>query len=286
MTTYLRPASLDEALAARKRHPDFVVLAGGTDLLVSANQKPAPTGIVDVFGLRDLVGVSVGRGGGVRILAATPYASLLRDPLVAAELPALQAAVREIGALQIQSRGTLGGNIATSSPVGDTLPVLLALDATIEIASASKGRQVPYREFCTGYRKTVLQPDELIVAIEFPRLDKSARQVWRKVGPRRAQSISKVMMAAYAEGRSRCRVALGAVSDRPVRVFKTEAAIQNGADEKTLRETLAGEITPIDDVRSTAAYRLRTAQNLVCDFAASLEMGTPRFIPGGPSEIV
>ncbi len=266
MTAYLRPSVLDEALVARAEHPDYMVLCGGTDLLVDAPKKPVPKGIIDLFGMRELVGVRRASDGALRLGAATTYSQLLRDPGVTRELPALAAAMREIGALQIQARGTIGGNIATSSPVGDTLPVLLALDATIELAGASGTRRVPYREFCTGYRKTQLGANELIVAVEFPADVGSGRQMWRKVGPRRAQSISKVMMAGFASGNT-VRIALGAVADRPIRVEKTEAVVARRGSAAEIRKTLASEIKPIDDVRSTAQYRLRVAQNLVCAFA-------------------
>jgi xanthine dehydrogenase iron-sulfur cluster and FAD-binding subunit A len=172
----------------------------------------------------------------------------------------------------------LGGNIATSSPVGDTLPVLLALDASIELGSSSGRREVPYREFCTGYRRTQLGGDELILAVRIPLL-RDARQYWRKVGTRRAQSISKVMIAGWArlaDGHiADVRLALGAVADRPMRAFATEAGLRGAApgDASALaaRELLASEISPIDDVRSSASYRLSVAQNLAASFVLSLK---------------
>ncbi|HEU5057366.1 MAG TPA: xanthine dehydrogenase family protein subunit M [Kofleriaceae bacterium] len=278
MSEYLRPASLEEALRARRAHPDYTVLAGGTDLLVSAAHTPEPPGIIDLFGLPALVGVAAEADGTVAIGAATTYAQLLRSAMVERELPALWAASREVGALQIQARGTLGGNLATSSPVGDTLPVLLALDAVVELASESGLRRVPYTDFVTGYRVTALGRDELITAVRFPPRPAGARQYWRKMGTRRAQSISKVMLAACAQvegGAIRhVRLGLGAVADRPVRARAAEAAVlgQPPGPEAAgrARAALAGEISPIDDVRSTAAYRLAAAQNVVGRFIESL----------------
>lgn len=278
MTDYLRPESLDEALRARRAHPEFVILAGGTDLLVGAIHKDEPPGVIDLFGLEPLCGVGLADDGGLRIGAATTYAALIAEPIIQRELPLLCAAAREIGALQIQARGTVGGNLATSSPVGDSLPVWLALDAAIELASESGRRTVPYREFCTGYRTTAMKPDELIVAVHVPPRPPGLVQHWRKVGPRRAQSISKVMLAATAVvdgGRiNHARVALGAVADRPIRATRVEAALnghQPGPDlAARAAEILATEITPIDDVRSTAAYRLRVAGNLVARFVTTL----------------
>jgi len=278
MSQYLRPGSLEEALRARREHADYTVLAGGTDLLVSAAHKPEPPGIIDLFGLPALVGAAAEPDGTIAIGAATTYAQLLRSELVKLELPALWAASREVGALQIQARGTLGGNLATSSPVGDTLPVLLALDAVVELAAESGVRRIPYGEFVTGYRVTAMRPDELIMAVRFPPRPPGARQYWRKMGTRRAQSISKVMLAACAQiggGAIRhIRLGLGAVADRPVRARAAEAAVLGQAPGSEAaaraRAALAGEIRPIDDVRSTAAYRLAAAQNVVARFIESL----------------
>jgi CO/xanthine dehydrogenase FAD-binding subunit len=278
MTEYLRPATLEQALRARAEHPDFMVLCGGTDLLVAAGNKPEPAGIIDVFGLAPLKGVREREGGGISIGAATTYAEILGSEPARRELPALVQAAREIGALQIQARGTLGGNIATSSPVGDSLPVLLALDAVIEVASAAASRMVPYTEFCTGYRKTAMAADELIVAVHIPPRPAGLVQYWRKVGTRKAQSISKVMIAAAArlvEGRvAEVRIGLGAVADRPIRARAVEDAVRGMAPgpeaADAARAALATEITPIDDVRSTASYRLAVARNLVARFMVSL----------------
>jgi len=279
MTEYLRPASLDGALRARREHPDYTVLAGGTDLLVGSTQRPDPPGMIDLFGLAPLVGIGEDADGTVWIGAATTYAAILASGLVARELPILVAAAREVGALQIQARGTLGGNIATSSPVGDTLPVLLALDAVIELASEARGsRTVAYESFLTGYRTTALAGDELITRVRFPTRPIGARHYWRKMGTRRAQSISKVMVAGCAAldgGVVRhVRLGLGAVADRPVRARAAEAALLGlppGPEAvERVRSALASELHPIDDVRSTAAYRLAAAQNAVGRFVESL----------------
>lgn len=271
MTAYLRPRDDAEAIALRAAHPDYLVLAGGTDLLVSAHHKPAPVGILDVAGRFGAITVD---GGVAHIGAGATWRAIADHPELAAGWPILAAAAREVGALQIQQRGTLGGNLATSSPVGDGLPVLLALDATIHLASARGARALPYRAVPIGYRRIDLAADELIVAIELPAVAPNAYQGWRKVGTRAAQSISKVMAAAVIEvadgAIATCRFALGAVADRPIRVPAAEAAALGRAPDATTAAAVAAAtaaaIAPIDDVRSTAAYRRRVAGALLSRF--------------------
>jgi xanthine dehydrogenase small subunit len=277
MSEYLRPASLQEAVALRSAHPEFQVLAGGTDLLVASRHRQAPAGIIDLFGLSDLTGIA-GADGVTSIGATTTYQQILASSEISKNFPILSEACREIGAAQIQARGTIGGNVANSSPVGDTLPVLLALDATIVAVGSAGERKIPYSQFCTGYRKTALRADELIRSIELPRQKPGAKQVWRKVGTRRAQSISKVMMAAvgHREGATAAemRVAFGAMADRPLRIASVEELVVGKSVDAALikesRSALAKALQPIDDVRSSADYRLEVAQNLVARFLEEL----------------
>src|ERR1043165_3211517 len=140
-----------------------MVLAGGTDLMVNANHRAAPIGILDLWRLPGLGGVRAADGA-IAIGAGATWLQIERDDAARARLAPLAAAAPEIGALQIQTRATLGGNVGTSSPVGDSLPVLLALDAELEVASLGGRRRVASRDWCPGYRKTRLAPDELIVA--------------------------------------------------------------------------------------------------------------------------
>ncbi len=279
MTEWIRPPSLDEALAARREHPDFMLLAGGTDLMVGAIARPAPVGVIDLFGLPELSGVSRDPAGGLRLGAGTTFAALLTDDAVRTELPALWAAAREVGALQIQARATLGGNIGTSSPVGDSLPVLLALDAEVEVASSRGTRRLAYDEFCTGYRTHALGGDELIVAVHFPADIGRRVQAWRKVGTRRAQSISKVMFAASVERGADgtvtlARLAFGAVREQPIRALAGEQCLAGETPDAALAEAVAAavltDIAPIDDVRSTADYRRTVAGRLARRFVLSL----------------
>lgn len=276
---YARPRSLAEAAELRAAHPEWIVLAGGTDLLVSAPRRFAPRGILDVWRLPELCAIAPAagpapHGDALRIGAGATWTEIERHPAVRARLAPLALAAREIGALQIQARGTLGGNVGTSSPVGDSLPVLLALDAALDVVSVRGRREVPYREWCTGYRATQLAPDELIAAAIVPLPSPAARLAWRKVGTRRAQSISKVMGAAIVEladgAIAGARVALGAVADRPIRVEAVEQAVRGlplgPLAAEAARAALRGAIRPIDDVRSTAAYRYQVAENLVARF--------------------
>ncbi len=276
MTGYVRPASLAEAVAARAAHPDWIVLAGGTDLMVEAPQRPVPAGIIDLWAMPELRGIARD-GDAIRIGAGTSWLEVMVDPLITVDAPVLAAAAREIGALQIQTRGTIGGNVVTSSPVGDSLPALLALDAELELASPRGARTVAYADFATSYRKTLLAADELVAAIRLPRPPPGTWQGWRKVGTRRAQSISKVMAAALitkVDGViTRARFGLGAVADRPIRALAAEAAaIGRPADRATaalVADAAVAAITPITDVRSTAGYRLGVVRGLVMRFVIS-----------------
>jgi CO/xanthine dehydrogenase FAD-binding subunit len=276
MTHYVRPRDLDEALATRAAHPDWMVLAGGTDLMVNANHRPSPAGILDLWRLPGL-GTIAASDRSITIGAGATWYEVENHPAVLKTWLPLSLAAREIGALQIQMRGTLGGNVGNSSPVGDSLPVLLALDAELELASVRGRRKVPYSQFCTGYRKTALASDELIVAATLPAPSATTHTVWRKVGTRRAQSISKVMGAAAItfDGGviSSARVALGAVADRPIRIGAVENAVRGLTPDKAAdaaRAALRTAIKPIDDVRSTATYRHEVAENLVARFFSAL----------------
>jgi CO/xanthine dehydrogenase FAD-binding subunit len=269
---YVRPRDLAEALEVRAAHPDWMVLAGGTDLMVNANHRPEPAGIIDLWRLGELGGIEA-RADAIAIGAGATWSEVERHPAICERLAPLALAAREIGALQIQARATLGGNVGTSSPVGDSLPVLLALDATLEVASVRGRRRVPYREWCTGYRTTQLAADELIVSATLPLPGPSTRMTWRKVGTRRAQSISKVMGAAAIEldGDTvvSARVALGAIAERPIRITAVEDAVRGRPLREAgeaARAALRGAIRPIDDVRSSAAYRREVAENLVARF--------------------
>ncbi len=258
----LRPRSVREALKMLAEEGPLVPLAGCTDVYVNLNFGTLPgKRFLDLWKLDELRAIRV-EDGALSIGALATYTEMIRSPLVRRRLPILAAASREVGGVQIQNRGTLGGNIANASPAGDTLPVLAVAEATLVLASARETRRVPFNAFSTGYRRTVLRPDELIVAVEVPRVH--GRQWFRKVGTRAAQAISKVVIAAVRSGRP--RIALGSVAPTVVRVGKTEAALAAGASIEEARHILESEIQPIDDLRSTAAYRRRVSANLLEQF--------------------
>jgi CO/xanthine dehydrogenase FAD-binding subunit len=260
----MRTAStLDDALAII-RDEERTPVAGATDVYVALNFGTfAPRRFVNIWGLDELRTIST-RGDTLVIGALTSYTSLIQSHIVAQHVPMLAAASRLVGGVQIQNRGTLGGNIANGSPAADGVPVLSAVDADVVLFSAEEERRVPINSFYTGYRRTVMRPDELIVAVEIPRVE--GRQWFRKVGTRQAQAISKIVMAAVRS--SAPRIALGSVAPTVVRVPKTEAALASGAAIEDAARILGDEIAPIDDVRSTADYRRRVAMNLLRRFWA------------------
>ena len=247
----LRPRSLRDALRLLRDEGPLTPLAGCTDVYVNLNFGTLPAKrFLDLWPLDELRRIRL-ENGALSIGALATYTEIIRSPLVRRRLSILAAAASEIGGVQIQNRGTLGGNVVNASPAGDTLPVLAVAEATLVLASAAGERRVPFASFYTGYRKTVLRPDELVAAVEIPRL--AGRQWFRKVGTRAAQAISKVVMAALRSDSP--RVALGSVAPTVVRLPQTEAALAAGVPIEEARRVLEAEIHPIDDLRSTAAYR-------------------------------
>jgi CO/xanthine dehydrogenase FAD-binding subunit len=256
-------ASLDDALRIL-RDEQRTPVAGATDLYVALNfgtleQKR----FLDIWAVDELRGISE-RGDMLVLGPLATYTSLIRSPLVVRRLPMLVEAARQVGGVQIQNRGTVGGNIANGSPAGDSLPVLAAADAVVVLRSADGERRVPLTRYYTGYRATVMRPDELIVAVEIPPVE--GKQWFRKVGTRAAQAISKIVMAGVRSATP--RIAVGSVAPTVVRIPLTERALASSGDIDQAVAVLAKEIKPIDDVRSTAAYRLRVATNLLRRFWA------------------
>jgi xanthine dehydrogenase small subunit len=258
----LQPRTLAEALRLLRDEGPLVPLAGCTDLYVGLHfgtvREPR---FLDLQGLRALRGIRL-RSETLVIGALATYAELIASPLVRRRLPILAEASRWVGSPQIQNRGTLGGNVANASPAGDTLPVLAVAESAVLLRNVDGERRVPFGSFYTGYRQTVMRPDELIVAIEVPPVE--GRQWFRKVGTRAAQAISKVVMAAVRAPRP--RIALGSVAPIVVRLPRTEAVLAGGGTLADAQAVLVDEIQPIDDLRSTATYRRRVSANLLAQF--------------------
>lgn len=266
--TLQRPRSLKAALAMLAKEPTLTPIAGCTDVMVglhfgTSDQRQ----FIDLWPLDELRGITLDKPEGLsprlRIGALTTYTEIIASPIIRKRVPMLVAAAREVGGAQVQNRGTLGGNIANASPAGDTLPVLAAADARIVLRSAGGERRVSFSQFYTGYRTSVRQPDELITAIEIPAIE--GRQWWRKVGTRRAQAISKIMIAGV-NSPGNVRIAFGSVAPTVMLARNAANVLAGGGSVAAAQVALREEITPIDDVRSTAAYRQQVAANLLAEF--------------------
>lgn len=264
------PTSLEAAFAllADAGGTPWKPLAGGTDLMVQLAGEigEPPDRIIDIWALDELRGIAVD-GDALVIGALATYTDIRRSPDVARLAPVLADAAATIGAAQIQNRGTLGGNVINASPAGDTLPVLLALDAELVLGSAAGERTVAAAEFWTGYRATARRDDELLLRVRIPLVE--GRQVrFRKIGTRRAQAISKVVLALawHPAGNGEwndVRLGLGSVAATPVRSAASEAVLEGARPTRetadAAADALTAEIQPIDDVRSTADYRRAVA---------------------------
>lgn len=269
----LSPRTLPEAyalLAANAYRP----VAGGTDLLVqiAGELGDPPERVLDIWGLDELRGIRL-ESEALVIGALTTYTEIRHSPLVTEFLPAFAEAAATIGAAQIQNRGTIGGNAVNASPAGDMLPLLLACDAILVAGSAAGERETAAADFWPAYRLTALATDELLLRITIPLVP--ARTVrYRKIGTRRAQAISKVVMALAWESDggpgapwANVHLALGSVAATPVRASRTERVLEGAAPTETIADraaaVLADEITPIDDVRSSADYRRAVAARVL-----------------------
>jgi len=234
---------------------------------------------LNIWNLNELRGIEV-TDQHVTFGALTTYTQIQSHPILRSEFPMLCQAASETGGLAIQNRGTLGGNIVNASPAADSPPALLVYDAELELISTSGSRWVSYHSFHTGYKQMLIRPDELLSRIRLPRTPNNLKHYYRKVGTRKAQAISKVCFAALAtvDGRQLkdVRIALGSVAPIPIRCVKTESALRNQSITPINRllelgkAALAAEISPIDDIRSTADYRLRVSLNLLGEFLSGL----------------
>ncbi|GAA2721172.1 MULTISPECIES: FAD binding domain-containing protein [Streptomyces] len=264
---FLRPASWEEALAAKAAHPSAVPVAGGTDVMVEINfDHRRPAHLLDLGRIGDLHDWQ-DEGTYVRLGAAVPYTRIIDE--LAAPLPGLALAARTVGSPQIRNRGSVGGNLGAASPAGDSHPPLLAAGAEVEAASVRGVRLIPVEEFYTGVKRNALAPDELVRAVRVRRA--TGPQQFSKVGTRNAMVIAVCAFAlALHPDRRTVRTGIGSAAPTPVRARAAEEFLAAALAEEGLWESgaavpeavarefaglAAGACNPIDDVRGSAAYR-------------------------------
>ncbi len=299
--TYYQPQTLDAAFSLLGQYGSGArVIAGGTDVVVELSRgvKPART-LIDITRIPDLQGIR-DEGETVRLGAVATHNDVLASATCRSFALPLAQACLEIGAPQLRGRATVAGNLVTASPANDTYSALIALDASVTIASAAGDRTVPVESFSPGFRQTVLQPGELVVAVTVPKLTGGQRGIYRKLGLRRAQAISVIHLAIVLDldgdlVRS-ARVAYGCLAPTVVRGLATENfLIGNRLTPETCAEAgriALRDVSPIDDIRGTAAYRLATLERLVADSLHHLATGreaagfpgTPILLRTHPSE--
>lgn len=274
------PGSLSAVVSLLAQSPsEWLPIAGGTDVMVQfASGKLAARKLVSLWNLPELRRIDV-TPVEVVVGACCTYTDLLSHEILLREFPLLASAARWTGGIANQNRGTLGGNIVNASPAADSLPALLVYEAELILVSAGGERRIPYVDFHTGYKQTVLAPGELIREVCLARRFTAWVSYSRKVGARNAQAISKVCVAAL--GRvvngvvEDIRIGAGSVAPTPVRVRETERAVRGKRIDDALvsqaRKTAVSEIRPIDDIRSTASYRAAVVGNLVVEFLQLLQ---------------
>ncbi len=273
------PRDLAAALDRMAKEPGvWKPFAGGTDLMVLLEAGKLPhRKYLNVWNFPELRGITASADH-IELGALTTYMEVRRHEILSREFPLLCRAAAETGSVATQNRGTLGGNIANASPAADSPPALLVYDAEIEIVSARGARWIPYHRFHSGYKQMDLHPSELIRRIRLPRNKHDWKQYFRKVGTRRAQAISKICLAAAARVEAGkiadVRIVLGSLAPTVVRATRAEDALRGRRLDaemiKAAQDALAGEIAPIDDIRSTSRYRRTVARNLLAEFIESL----------------
>jgi CO/xanthine dehydrogenase FAD-binding subunit len=273
------PGKLSAVLDLLGKEPGvWTPIAGGTELMVQygAGHLPARK-LVSLWGLPELRHIE-STAEEVLIGAGCTYTDLRKNPLVAREFPLLAQAASWTGSIANQNRGTLGGNIVNASPAADSLPALLVYEAELLLASARGTRRVPYVEFHTGYKQTKLADDEIIHAVALQPRFSSHHGYSRKVGTRNAQAIAKLCLAGLGKISGNkiedVRLAIGSMAVTPLRLRRTEKILLGQTYSAALmseaRQTMEAEVAPIDDIRSSALYRLRVAGNLLQEFLEGL----------------
>jgi CO/xanthine dehydrogenase FAD-binding subunit len=265
---YLRPRTVDEVLQALATHGGRI-LAGGTDFFPALGDKPVTGPVIDISGLGGLSDITVSSEE-VRIGACTTWKTVVEASLPRA-FNALKAAAREVGAIQIQNMGTVGGNLCTASPAADGVPPLLALDAEVELRSLQGHRRMPLRDFIASYRKTLIRADEILTAVVVPRTI-NGPSAFLKLGVRRYLVISIAMVAAILEIHpggtvKQARIAVGACSAVAQRLRALERDLTGAVAGPGLGAVVRPDhleiLSPIDDLRGTANYRRDATLTLI-----------------------
>lgn len=272
--------SLKEILTKLNDEPKrWKPIAGGTDLMVLLNAgKLTHTEFIDVWGLKEWRFISE-IPSHIIIGALSTYSDIAHHPLIKAEFPNLMHSGLETGAVAIQNRGTIGGNIINASPAADTVPALMAYGAEIELVSVGPARWIRLEDFYSGYKKMDLKPNELLSRIRIPRDTKNGMHFYRKIGTRRAQAISKVCVAGFAKVKkgnlSHVHIALGGVTPAISLGYMTQDYLLQTPHAKwnanDLKSVISRDIAPIDDIRSNAKYRLTVAQNVILQFIEEIK---------------
>jgi CO/xanthine dehydrogenase FAD-binding subunit len=275
----IAPTSLDAALQILADSPDrYTPIAGGTELMVGlAAGRLRAQKLISLGSLEELRFIEA-TPDAIVIGAGTTFTDIRKHPVIAGEFSILSEAASWTGSVANQNRGTLGGNIVNASPAADSPPVLLAYDADLTLISTRGPRTMPYRDFHLAYKETALEPDELLHSITISRNFKSYKTYIRKVGPRNAQAIAKVAIAALARMNKDhiedVRIGAASLREFPVRLTTTEQSLIGKTitpgTVSAARTAILSEVRPIDDIRSTAKYRATVAANLLEEFLCTL----------------
>ena len=266
---YFRPGTLDEAVHLLAEHGGQI-LSGGTDFFPALSDRPLPGSVVDVSGISEIKGIAVDSEH-IRIGGLTTWSQIIAAPLPRS-FDSLKSAAREIGGIQIQNRATIAGNLCNASPAADSVPPLLALDAEIELFSATGSRRIPLSDFIVGNRKTLRRPDEVLSSVIVPRRLDDASSAFLKLGARRYLVISIAMVAAIVKtdgsgSVAEARIAVGSCSAKARRLTALEDALIGAPARAGLGSLVSHQhlslLSPIDDVRATANYRNDAALTLV-----------------------
>lgn len=272
--------SLTDALTRLAEEPGaWTLIAGGTELMVAhAAGRLNAQKLMSLSTVRELSFMRV-EPHWISIGGGTTFGQIRRHAAIASDFPLLTQSAGWIGSIANQNRATLAGNIVNGSPAADAPPALLVYDAEIELISQRESRRIPYADFHLGYKQSVLERDELVLAVHLPRRFDNHVEYLRKVGTRNAMAITKVALAAtaiVAGGRiAEIRLAAASLADRPVRLTATEAVLLGKAlspeTRTAARTALLNEVRPIDDIRSTALYRSHVAANLLDEFLDTVD---------------